>query len=229
MPTPHIFLASRTEQENQILRHKLEPLHKEFRNLHFLSVHHRGLIASLDQPAAVIVLNHVEWGARQQKDIFELRDIGYTGPILVVAKITGEESVEKLQSMDQVVFLEKPFEPRDFEGIIRKMLHARAVAQRIHRRYLTAQDVEIEPFGKNATYYSRVVNLSAGGAYLEFMSNAPVNEGELVRVRFDLSELNRTYTMPARIVWARKSANTSVAVGVEFIGPGDVKKNLLRL
>ena len=229
MRRPYIFLASKSEQENQILKHKLEPLQREFRQLNFMSVHHRGLIASLDQPAAVVVLNHNEWTEREHRELLDLRGSGYMGPVLAIAKIRSPEAIHPLQTMENVVFLEKPFEPRDLEGIVRKMLHAREVAQRIHRRYNTAQDAEIEPYGKNSKFISKVCNLSAGGAYLEFMAAAPLVEGELVRVKFDLSELNRSYTMPARVVWAKKSLNkASSAVGVEFIGPGDVKRFLLR-
>lgn len=230
MRAPYIYLASKSEQENQIMRHKLEPLTKEFRNLNFLSVHHRGLIASMDHPAALVVLNHLEYGIRQHLELNQLREAGYVGQILVLAKPLGPEVVTEFQSQENLILLEKPFETRDFEGVVRKILNAREVAQRIHRRYNTAQECEIEPFGKNATYISRVCNLSVGGAYLEFISPPPLAEGELVRLRFDLSEMNRTYTMPARVVWSKRAANKSgSALGVEFIGPGDVKKTLLRM
>jgi PilZ domain len=230
MRAPYVYLASKTEQENQILRHKLEPLTKEFRNLHFLSVHHRGLIASLEQPPALVVLNHLEFTVRQQIELDQLREAGYLGQVLVLAKPPTADILSDFQDRDNVVFLEKPFENRDFDGMVRKILNAREVSQRIHRRYNTAQEVAIEAFGKNMSYTSRVCNLSVGGAYLEFISPPAIAEGELVRLTFDLSEMNRTYTMPARVVWQKKAADrVGVALGVEFIGPGDVKKTLLRL
>lgn len=230
---PHIFLASRTEQENQILRHKLESLRKDYRNLGFSSVHHQGLIASMDQPAALVVLNHVDFGDKQQADFELLRASGYRGQVLVISKTHSLGIKDYLQAQKNTVLLEKPFEPRDFEGIVRKVLNERAISQRVHRRYNTAQECEISPFGKNATYQSKVCNLSVGGAYLEFTAPPQIAEGELVRMRFDLVEMNRTYTMPARVVWARKMAATTgihpVAYGVEFIGPGDVVNNLVLL
>lgn len=233
MRAPHIFLASRTEQENQILAHKLESLKKDYRNLGFSSVHHQGLIASMDQPAALVVLNHVEFGEKQQADFEILRQSGYRGQILVISKTPSFTIKEFLQVQKNTVLLEKPFETRDFEGIVRKVLNERAISQRVHRRYNTAQECEISPFGKNATYQSKVCNLSVGGAYLEFMAPPQIAEGELVRMRFDLVEMNRTYTMPARVVWAKRAANVAakmpVAYGVEFIGPGDVVTNLVRL
>ena len=228
MRKPYIFLASKTEQENQLLKYKLEVLVKDFRNLSFLSVHHRGLIASLDQPAALVILNHNDYGNREHDDLLELRESGYHGPILVTAKVRAPEAITPLKAMSDVVFLEKPYEPRDLEGMVRKFLYEREVSQRIHRRYETAQEAEIEPYGKNSKFNSRVRNLSAGGAYIELISAAPLLEGELVRVKFDLSEMNRTYTMPARVVWAKKAPNkSSSAIGVEFIGPGDVRRLLV--
>lgn len=228
--TQQIFLASRTEEENHILRRKLEVLTQEFSPIQFVSTHPQGLVASVDRYTAIVVLNFNEWSGKEAQTIDELRAAGFRGAIVLMAKVSLPEAVRELRSLEGVVFVEKPFEPRDLIGIVRKFLEARMVAQRIHRRYNTSQDAEVEFAGRDDgdKMISRLFNLSKGGAYMEFMTATPVKVGELLRIKLELKEVNRTYTMPAKVVWAKKSTPSGgTGIGIEFLGPGDVQKVIL--
>lgn len=230
MMTQQIFLASRTEEENHILRRKLEPLAQEFSPLQFISTHLQGLVASVDRNTALVVLNFNEWTGREAVTIDELRAVGFKGAIVLMAKAPLPEVVRELRTLESVVFVEKPFETRDLVGIVRKLLDDRLVAQRIHRRYNTHQEAEVEFASRDEAEktISRLFNLSKGGAYIEFMTPTPVKVGELIRLKLELKEVNRTYTMPAKVVWAKKqTSNGGTGVGIEFVGPGDVQKNIL--
>ena len=221
-----VFIASRTEQENYIVQKKLEPLEYEFRGLGFAGVHPLGLAGSIDSQTVAVVFNFTEWTAKEAVHLEELKKIGYRGPILIIAKGDVTKAVREMRVWPGVVFLEKPFELKDLLGITRKMLMARAVSQRIHRRYATSQDAEVELMVGGAKLISRVRNLSKGGAYLEFMTAVPVKVGELMNVKLDLKDLNRTYTMSAKVVWTSRTNIRGGGVGVEFVGPGDMKRNL---
>ncbi|RYZ65330.1 MAG: hypothetical protein EOP05_20760, partial [Proteobacteria bacterium] len=216
----------RTEQENYILQKKLESLEYEFSGLSFSGVHPAGLAASADRLTGTVIINLMEWNAKEAIVVNDLRKAGYSGPVLVTAKADLSSALAELRAMKDVTFLEKPFDTKDLVGIVRKMLHARAVAQRIHRRFDTAQDAEIESdAGKKMA--SRVRNLSRGGAYLEFMVPAPVKIGDRVKVTLELKDVNRTYTLPAKVVWTSRGSGRGAGVGVEFTGPGDVKSAIL--
>jgi hypothetical protein len=229
-----IVLASRSEQENQLLLRKMEPLRREFGELRFVCVHLRGLAAGLSEPVGVVIINTTEWTKNEVLELVSLRERGYRGPVLVMTKTIPTAAAVALQEMTNIVLLNKPFEPRDLLGIVRKMLNAKSVIQQIYPRYKTDQDAELETLGKSDRYRSRVCNLSKGGAYLEIESAAAVQVGDFVRVKMELAELNRIYTMSARIVWAKRDQNPAsdnlggLAVGVEFVGPGDVQKNMIR-
>lgn len=221
-----LVTASKTEQENYILQKKLEVLDYEFKGLSFMGVHPAGLQASVDRLTASVIINLSEWSARDMKMISDLRSGGYNGPILVMAKPDTEASMAELRAQPGVGYLEKPFEPKDLIGITRKMLHARKVSHQVHRRFNTAQDAEVEAVG-GKKLLSRVRNLSRGGAYLEFLTPAPVKIGEIVTVKLELSQLNRVYTLPAKVIWTSRGSGRGAGVGVEFTGRGDVKSAIL--
>lgn len=218
-----IFLASRTEQENYILQKKLEPLEYEFRGLGFAGVHPVGLPASVDQMTAAVVFNFNEWTNKEAVHLEELKRIGYRGPILVIAKGDVSKAVRIAKATPGLVFLEKPFEMKDLLGIIRKMLLARAVSQRVHRRFATSQDAEVSFSNGGGTIVSRVRNLSKGGAYLEFMQPAPIKVGELVNLKMELKDVNRSYTLHAKVVWTSRTNTRGAGIGVEFVGRGGMK------
>lgn len=224
-----VYLASRTEEENQILKRKLEPLRNEFDQLRFIGLHPQGLALSAQEKMAAVILNVPEWHGTEAAHLASLRMAGYQGPVLVSAKGSQSAAMKSLQAMDSVVFLEKPFDTKDLVGIVKKMLHARVVAQRIHRRFNTDESAEILPFGKNDSYFSRVCNISRGGAYLEFSTPAPIRTGDMVRVKVELRDVHRIYTVPARVVWMGLPLESSgqTAAGVQFVGTPDVRKTVL--
>lgn len=224
-----LYIASRTEEENQILKRKLEPLREEFDKLRFVGLHPQGLAMSARDNMAAVIVNVSDWGSIEGLTLSGLRDAGYAGPVLIIAKSIAEGSLRRLRSIDGVVFLEKPFEAKDLVGIVHKMLRARAVEQRVHRRFYTDEMAEIVPFGQNLIYSSRVCNMSKGGAFLEFVRAAPLRKGDMVRVKVELKEVNRTYTVPARVVWTGRAndADSNFTAGVEFVGVANVQKSVI--
>src|SRR3712207_5475079 len=120
-----VYLASKTEQENQILGRKLDVLESEFKGLRMVGLHPQGLASSANDQVAVVVINVPEWNRVEAVALLQLRKAGYDGPVLVTAKANTKATVKLLQAMENVVFLEKPFEAKDLVGIVRKMLNAR--------------------------------------------------------------------------------------------------------
>ena len=99
------------------------------------------------------------------------------------------------------------------------------MTQQVHRRYPTSQNAEIETSGTR--YLSRVRNLSKGGAFLEFLTPPGLKNGELLKVKLELKDLNRTYTFPAKVVWTHKHGSRGLGIGVEFTGHGEVARSII--
>jgi Tfp pilus assembly protein PilZ len=220
-----VYLASRTEQENQILCKKLEPLHDEFPGVRYVGLHPQGIAMAARDRIDTLVLNIAELNPLEIERVRDARRSGYTGPILVAAKPGRGAELSELQAMRGVVFLEKPFETKDLLGILSKMLTARMVAQRVHRRFNTDQMGALEFYGRTEQIKSKVCNISKGGAYLELMTPAPLRAGDIVRLTVELNDLNRCYVVSARVVWTKNlNQKDSPGVGVEFVGTPDLKR-----
>ncbi len=227
MAKTSVFIASRTEQENYILQKKIESLEFEFAGVKLASVHTAGLLTAVDRLTAAVILNLNEWTAKEAIMIQELRRVGYVSPILVHAKADPVLVNKDLRSMSDVVYLPKPADAKDLLGIMRKLLLARQVPQQKHRRFATSQDAEVEIEATGGRMITRVRNLSKGGAYLEFMTPSPLKVGEYVKVKLDLKDLQRVYTLPAKVVWANRQGSRGLGIGVEFTGRGDVQRSIL--
>jgi len=221
----NIYIASRTEEENFIVRRKFDVLKDEFENVRFVSLHPQGLVYSAQERMTVVVINLPEWSANEMTHLYDLRMRGYMGPVLVIAKTNDKTVMRKLLAMKGIVLLEKPYVDKDLVGIVRKMLLEREVAQRIHRRYDTEEQAEIELCDTKDRFLTWMYNLSKGGAYLEFLTPAPVRAGDRVRVTIEIRKTKRVFTVPARVVWTRRNGlRGGAAAGIEFIGAPDIRK-----
>ncbi len=213
-----IVLASISEEENFILKKKIDPLVTELGEMRFLSVRPQGLSSVLDPNSSLVIMNTSNYTKEIRASVMSLRAAAYSGPILVTSKIESLESVRELQSMQNMVFLEKPFEIRDLQGIIRKFLNARSVYQRIHRRYNTVMSADVEWGDNRPKATSILFNLSKGGAYIELVGSSLVKKGDQLKVHITLDEIQKTYAMPAKVIWcSNRGMNGGCGVGVEFL------------
>lgn len=215
----NIFIASRTEEENRILERRINELRSELGPFSFVGLHPAGLPLAAAESPALVILNIHEWVKREADSLAALREAGYAGPVLVLTKTNVPATG------DNTSFLRKPYDVPTLVGLVRSMLLARVVRQQVHKRFTTSQEAEVEsPIGTKIQ--SRVVNLSKGGACLEFITPSPLKTGDQVKVKLELKDLNRTYTVHAKVVWVGEESNRGSGFGIEFIGPAHMKAEL---
>ncbi len=216
-----IILASISEQENYLLKRKIDPVLTDLGPIQFMSVGPKGLPSAIEAHVSIVILNIPAFTYSNQTTIQDTRQAGYHGPLLVVSKVDNPEMIKEIKSLENVILLEKPYEIKDLQGIVRKFILAANVAQRIHRRYNIIQPAEVEIVSKNTKAVSTVFNLSRGGCYFEFPRKADVKTGDFLNMTIELSEMNRIYAMPAKVVWTQPRGQAGgFGVGVEFIGRG---------
>lgn len=230
-----IILASRTEQENAILRKKLNSL---------VEIVPGGARITTTRPQAtklelggnpdLVIFNFNDWNQNELQFVEGLRKEGYERMIMILAKADAPTAVQNLALLERVVYLEKPFEIRDLVGIAEKAISQQTVAQRIYRRFNTEQLATVEfsggETGGNRAIASRIFNMSKTGAYLELNSLQDVSVGETVKLRMELEDVSRTYVMPAKIVWTQIMGRTGgTGVGVHFTGRGAVRRHIFQV
>lgn len=222
-----ILLASVSEEENYILRRKLEPLSSEIGKITFATSRPQGLMYAYKDGHQLIIININEFTQETKETILRLRENGYKGHIIVCAKTRSSDTIREVNAMQSTVFVEKPYELKDLLGVVTKLLSTKSVSQRIFRRYYTLQKAEIEFTEDQRKETTTLYNLSKGGAYIEFSQTADLKVGDKLTLHVPLNEVRRTYEMPARVVWTTKSGRGGgYGVGLEFVGPGDVQKDI---
>lgn len=222
-----IVLASSSDEENLILKKKIDPLVGELGEMKFLSVKPQGLSSILDPNSSLVIINVAQYTKEVRASVLSLRAAAYMGPILVMAKMEANEMIYELQNMQHTVFLEKPFEVKDLQGIIRKYLNARTVQQRVFRRYNTIMSADVELNEEQLKTTSTLFNLSKGGAYIELDQDTPVRKGDQIKVYITLDEIQKSYAMQAKVVWYTPNGmNGGCGLGLEFLGKADIINRL---
>jgi response regulator RpfG family c-di-GMP phosphodiesterase len=234
-----IILASRTEQENAILRKKLNSLIETVPGgARITTTRPQATKLELAGNPDLVIFNFNDWNQNELQFVEGLRQEGYERMIMILAKADAPTAVQNLALLERVVYLEKPFEIRDLVGIAEKAISQGAVAQRIYRRFNTEQQATVEfsggangsGAGGNRAIGSRIFNMSKTGAYLELNSLQDVNVGEMVKLRMELEDVSRTYVMPAKIVWTQNMGRTGgTGVGVHFTGRGAVRRHIFQV
>lgn len=224
----HLILASRTEQENALLQRRLMPLTQSVSGgIRFSTTRPQAAQLELGGNPDLVILNFNDWNQNELKWVEALRAGGYKNTIMIMAKADVPTAVRNLQLLERIVYIEKPYEARDLVGIAEKAILTGSVAQQIHKRYNTEQTAQVE-FAVGKSFASRIFNMSRTGAYLELNALQEVKVGETVKLRMELENVNRTYVMPARIVWTQMAGRTGgTGVGVHFTGRGAVKRNIV--
>ena len=220
-PSQQIFLVSSTEEQARLLRRQMEPLTAEFSPLQFVTARPMSVVTSVNRQTAALIFTTQSWGAPEQKIVEQLRLNGFLGAVvaLVSQRTTGKAPSPALEPL---IFLDKPVSGRELQGVLRKYLSARRIQQQLFRRYPTEQSAEIEMTlqgGDVSRRSSIVTNLSKGGACVECAAALPIKIGEQIQLLMELKDLNKSYCMPAKVVWLKTTEGDRQGVGVEFTGP----------
>lgn len=228
-----ILLVSRTEEESHILRKKLEPLVRSLDPVtgstrdwvYFYTCRPPQISVSLPGGRTIVVLNVNDLTEHDFAEILKTRASGFSGPIIIMTRRSVDLAQREILSTEPTLFLIKPVEIQDVVGLIRKYLVTDKIESQKFPRYKTSEKarIRINPTDETET---QVVNLSMGGAHLSFERTPAVRVGDRVHMVMELKQLNRTWVMPAKVVWIRQRG-PGAGMGVEFVGAGGKTKNLL--
>lgn len=223
-----IVIASRTEQENEILRRKLQCLQQSIKGgVQLQTTRPQAAKLEIAQHPDLVIFNFNEWSREELNSVMQLRSEGFDRMMMILAKSEAPKAVQNLALLDRVVYVEKPYEQKDLVGIAEKALLKGLVAQRVHRRYDTRQGALIE-FHGGKSVASQIFNLSKTGAYIELNALQDVDIGEAVQLRMELEDVSRTYLIPAQVIWTNMMGRMGgTGLGVRFTGRGVVRRHIM--
>jgi response regulator RpfG family c-di-GMP phosphodiesterase len=159
----------------------------------------------------------------------KLRGLGYEIPMILLSKLVAKDASKLIAKMQRTVLLETPYEQKEFSGVIKKFLRGDKVHQRFYRRFYTNQISKIEIFKNRKELNGKVKNLSLGGAFLEF-DGTMLRVGDVIRLRFELKEVNRSYDVMAKIAWIVEKSpwGDGRDAGLRFVKTEEVYQSLLK-
>ena len=180
------------------------------------------------KPVRMMVVSMRLWTEEFVNRFLELRK---AHPQLSIVLILDNLSVmdHEVAQKNRIYVLPRNVDDKSLSGVIRKMLLLRQIPQQKSERYKTETTSVVE-FPLTGDEQSSVLfNLSKTGAYLEFQGKPPVSVGDVVRVRVQLSELNKDHHIPAKVVWfsRRGQANGGFGVGLQFLPEEDYYREML--
>lgn len=174
----------------------------------------------------------LQTGNLAQQDInyaLELRQEGFVYPMMMITDALGDLPIDDVSDKHKIYFLERPFELKTFKGLARKLMVSKTVPQQIFRRYRTNITATLETFISGERYYTHMFNLSRGGAYFELTQKPTVGVGDLLRLKVNLSDVDREHHIHGRVVWTTHKGHAAggYGLGVKFMKGSDIYRNLL--
>ncbi|HAG92387.1 MAG TPA: hypothetical protein DCL41_10965 [Bdellovibrionales bacterium] len=178
----------------------------------------------------LIVMQSKQFRQPEMDRVHELRKLGYSYPLLIIQDHMTPLAERMAEEDSKIVFLDKPFELRTLRGITRKLLTSRSLSKQQFKRYHTNQKVAIETFISGENVDTKMFNLSKGGAYFEVSKKPGLGVGELLRLRFQLDQVEKEHHIHGRIVWTTPKGHSAggFGIGVKFIKTEDIYRHLLQ-
>ena len=220
-------LVSQNESDNALVQRKLGSLKKEFGAMEFSTSRPASLPTVLNIDSGAVIYNCSTYSSGLIDFAPQLRTMGYLGPIIILVKVPDLKVLSHFQAQQNVVLIEKPYVKKDLIGIVRKFLRDAQVHQRHHRRFDTTQSALLESYQRDFMVQSKIENISRGGVFIRGQLE-DISRGDLLRVNFNLDELDKTHTMSAKVVWTEGAVGDVERIaGLQFISKEAIYSQLL--
>lgn len=166
----------------------------------------------VDPTVKLVVLDLENWLPSDELALNELRKSGYAGPVIVLTKRLAE-AASLGYTEERIVFYDRSHGENELMGIGKRLIRGGAPHPRKHPRHFTNENAELRLDGQPHIYAVKIGNLSKGGALVEVERSFAIRVGDVVVLKIHLTQLNRLYSVRARVAWVRMPR-----FGVEFIG-----------
>ncbi|MCB0379256.1 MAG: PilZ domain-containing protein [Bdellovibrionales bacterium] len=221
-----ILMVSKNESDNPLLRKKLEPIEQQVGAVQYISARPANMSTLLESDLSLLIFNCPHFTTALRDHINHWRSSGYLGPIVILAKVHDPVTLNNLADMQNVAIVEKPYENKDLQGVAVKLINEAKVKQRRWRRYDTDQTAWLESYTSEFSVSTVIKNISKGGACISG-DLSTMSKGDLLRIQFDLDEINKSHTMSAQVVWTSGEVGGERMAGLQFVSKETVYQSLL--
>ena len=210
-PGLYLIILSRQAKTRDELAREMETMRDEFADLVVLG-YDMSQISTFNKDAQLVIVDLEKWVPSDELALSELREGGYNGPVIVLTKRLTE-SASADYAAERIIFFDRTKGNQELAGIARRMLLGSLIAARKHPRHQTNEMADVQVAGNPKFYECKVRNMSKGGAFLEIQTAFAIDVGDIVTVKIRLAQINRLYTVKARVAWVKLPG-----FGVQFMG-----------
>lgn len=159
--------------------------------------------------------------------LMSTRRKGYSRSILVLSHDLSIPSFFESYDRQKLHYLGMPNSMAKIKSLVLKLLENPNMREQRHTRYLTQETVNVENINSGEIISSKMINLSKGGAFCLLENGGNVNEGDVVRIKINLKQLQKNHSLGAKIVWKRPTEKDCIAIGLKFISPDALYRYIL--
>ncbi|MCH2533893.1 MAG: PilZ domain-containing protein [Bdellovibrionales bacterium] len=94
-------------------------------------------------------------------------------------------------------------------------------------RYEANFPIEISSLSSSQNMGAKMINLSYGGVQCTCPTNTEFKAGEYIRLNVKLTDLNKSHTLNAKIVWIEDKAQAPKKMGLAFVSQQDMYSEML--
>jgi DNA-binding response OmpR family regulator len=171
------------------------------------------------------IFDCVALGHRELQIVHRLSELTSNTPILILANQVALSSYDRVHSLENAVTLQKPFDVRNFESLLEKVVTGTDFKPKVCPRFVTDEEVRMMLLRTGLLIPTRMRNYSAGGAFLEYRGIS-LQVGDELHISLtcrDLRVVKETFQARARVIWisdGRDASNSSRGlargVGIQF-------------
>ncbi|MFL5813835.1 MAG: PilZ domain-containing protein [Bdellovibrionia bacterium] len=174
------------------------------------------------------IFDCVALGQNELEIVQQLSSLTSNAPILILANQVALSSYDRVHSLQNAVTLQKPFDVRNFEGLLEKVAAGKDFKPKVCPRFATDEEARMMQLRTGLLIPTRMRNYSAGGAFLEYRGIS-LQVGDEIHISLtcrDLRVVKETFQARAKVIWisdGEDARSPARGVGVQFVNSCPLK------
>lgn len=209
-----IFLVSRENEEGQNLIKELSA-NPNYQVI-LVSKAKEALHAIARAESKIIVFNVDLFTRSNMQTAFDLRELGFECPFLILADRLETQDYKRLAELNDAITLSKPFEKKELMGSVERLIQEEEIKNRVHRRFHTHQSGFVQVPESEVEIEVNVRNVSQGGAYVEYPSKIKFKKDQILNIRIELKDVGKVHDKIAKVAWTHIHGDLCGA-GLQFM------------
>ena len=222
-----IFIVSKTESEIALIQKRIEAFRDQLGPLSYHSGRPNFNENAIATDVDVLIYNTQTLDENARKFILLCRQLTENEPIIVLAKVPSGNI--EFNSIKHLAVVRKPYEAKSLAGVLKNAIEKRDISHRRHPRFDVQENAIMDCYESEVSCPVMIENISKGGLLISGPLSH-IKPGGLVRVRFNLNQINKERTMSARVQWMRATTpdNNHHLAGVQFVSQAEIYDYLLK-